>query len=223
MRRVRFLLVALLAGTLASAALAANGSPRPRHTAVGMASAMQALVQRSDLPRGWAGAASKPAADTSKLCNGLRPRQSDLVETGYAVAPDFSLGQTARVTQWVRTFRSARQADASWSRTVTIGLVSCLAKQLQSASDAKSKVTVTGQFRLEVPKAARRAAGFRVVAHAVTPDDKFNVYADVVVLEQGNRLTTMTFTGFVQPFEAALQNKLIRTVGARLGGKPTVA
>jgi hypothetical protein len=217
------LIVALLAGTLASTALAANGNPRRQHTAVGTASAMQALVRRADLPKGWAGASSKPVADSSKLCNGLRPQQSDLVETGYAVAPDFSLGQTARVTQWVRTFRSAKQADTSWSRTVTIGLVECLARQLGSISTAKSKVTVTGQFRLVVPKAAKRAAGFRVVAHAVTPDDKFNVYADVVVLEQGNRLTTMTFTGFVQPFDAALQAKLVRTVGARLGGKPTVA
>jgi hypothetical protein len=223
MKRVRLLLVAVLAGTLASTALAANGNPRAAHTAVGSASATAALVRRSDLPKGWKGSAPPKVATTSKLCRGLRPNQSDLVETGFAVAPDFSLGQTASVTQWVRAFRSAKQADTSWSRTVTIGLVTCLARQLEAASNAKSKVTVTGQYRLQVPKAARRAAGFRVVAHAVTPDDKFNVYADVVVVQQGNRITTMTFTGFVQPFDAALQDKLVRTVGARLGGKPAAA
>jgi hypothetical protein len=223
MRRVRLLLVAVLAGALVPSALAANGDPRPRHTAVGMASATSALVRRSDLPKGWTGEKVSQSAGASKLCKDVRPYQSDLVETGYAVAPRFSLGQTASVSQWARTFRSAKQADTSWSRTVTIGLVTCLARQLEAASSKKSKITIKGQYRLEVPKAAKRTAGFRVVAHAVTPDDRFDVYADVVVLEQGNRITTMTFTGFVQPFDAGLQSKLVRTVGARLGGKPAVA
>lgn len=222
MRRVRLLLVAALAGTLATSALAAPGDPRARHTVAGQASAQSALVKRSDLPKGWTGSKVTETPGGSKLCKDVRPFQGDLVETGYAVAPRFNLGQTASVTQWVRTFRSAKQADTSWSRTVTIGLVSCLAKQLEAASTKKSRITVTGQYRLEVPKAAKRAAGFRVVAH-VKADDTFDVYADVVVLEQGNRLAVMTFTGFRQPFDAALQSKLVRTVGARLGGKSAVA
>jgi hypothetical protein len=222
MGRMRLLLVALAAGALASTAAAANGNPREQHTATGTYSATQALLRRSDLPSGWKGTTSKPAG-ASKLCRDVRPNQSDLVETGYAVAKDYNLGQTARVTQWVRTFKTARQAATSWSRTVTIGLVSCLAKQLESASNAKSTVKVAGQYRLQVPKAAADAAGFRVVAHAVTPDDRFDVYADIVVLHQGNRITTLTFTGFLQPFDSALQSKLIRTVGQRLGGKPAVA
>lgn len=222
MGRVRLLLVVALAGVLATAASAANGDPKAQHTAVGTVAAQKGLLQRGDFPKGWKGTVSKPVG-ASTLCRDVRPNLSDLTEVGYAVARDYSFGQTANATQWVRVYKSQAQAKTAWSRTVTIGLVSCLAKQLEAASNAKSKVTVTGQFRLPVPKAAADAAGFRVVAHAVTPDDKFNVYADIVVLRQGATITTMTFTGFLYPFDSGLEAKLVRTIGQRIGGKAAVA
>jgi hypothetical protein len=221
---VRVLLVAALAGVLASSALAAAGDPKQAHNLAGTLSARKALLKQSDFPSGWKSATSKPAG-ASTLCRDTRPNLSDLTETGYALAPDFSLGQLQNVTQWARVYRSAKQAQSAYSRSVTIGLVSCLARQLKAASNAKATVAIVGQFRLDLPKVAQQIEGFRVVAHTNVKAEKeqFNVYADVMVIRQGATVTTVTMTGFINPMDAALESRLARTIAGRLGGKPTVA
>jgi hypothetical protein len=221
---VRILLVAALAGVLAGPALAGTRDPKQAHSPAGMLSAQKALLQRSDFPKGWKSTPSKPLA-ASKLCDDTRPNLSDLTETGYAVAPDFALGQQRSVSQRVRVFKNAKQAAATYSRTVTIGLVSCLAKQLKAASSAKARVSIVGQFRLSPPKVAQQIDGFRVVAHTVVSSEKeqFDVYADVLVIRQGATVTTVTMTGFGTPVDAATESRLARTIAGRLGGKPAVA
>jgi hypothetical protein len=222
---VRILLVAALAGVLAGPALAGAGDPKQAHSPAGMLSAQKALLKRSDFPKGWKSTPSKPVA-ASNLCKDTRPNLSDLTETGYALAPDFALGQSQAVSQWVRVFKSAKQAAASYSRTVTIGLVSCLAKQLKAASSAKATVSIVGQFRLSLPKVAQQIDGFRVVAHTVVKSEKeqFDVYADVLVIRQGAAVSTVTVTGFVTPMDSGAEARLARTIAGRLGGgKPAVA
>jgi hypothetical protein len=191
-----------------------------------MVAAQKALLKPSDFPKGWKSTPSKPVA-ASSLCAGTRPNFSDLTETGYALAPDFALGQQQAVSQWVRVFKNAKQAAASYSRTVTIGLVSCLAKQLKAASSAKAVVSITGMFRLSPAKVAQQIDGFRVVAHTVAKSEheQFDVYVDVLVIRQGATVTTVTMTGFVQPMDATNEARLTRTIATRLGGggKPAVA
>jgi hypothetical protein len=225
MGRVRVLLVAVLAaGVLATSALAAAGDPKKAHSPDGMRTAQKALLKSSDFPKGWKGTPSKPVG-ASSLCKDTRPSFADLTETGYATAPDFSLGQLQSVSQWARTFRSAQQATTAYSRTVTIGLVSCLAKQLKAASSAKATVAIVGQFRLSLPKVAQQIDGFRVVAHTNVKSEKeqFDVYADVMVIRQGSTLTTVTMTGFIKAMDAATEARLARTIAGRLGGKPNAA
>jgi hypothetical protein len=226
MAGVRVLLVAALAGVLASSALGATGDPKQAHTLAGSLSARNALLKKSDFPSGWKSAVvlSKPATSSS-LCKDTRPNLSDLTEIGYALAPDFSLGQLQNVTQWARVYRNAKQAQTAYSRSVTIGLVSCLAKQLKAASNTKATVSIVGQFRLDLPKVAQQVEGFRVVAHTNVKSEKeqFNVYADVMVIRQGPTVTTVTMTGFINPMDAGMEARLARTIAGRLGGKPTVA
>jgi hypothetical protein len=214
-------IVVLAAAVLAAPAYGANGDPRIAHTPLGAVAAQKPLLKKSDFGKGWkATPATKPKANA--LCKDTRPNLSDLTETGYALAPDFALGQLQAVSQWVRVYKSAKQAQTAYSRSVTIGLVSCLAKQLRSASNSKAKVTIKGQYRLALPKAAEQTDGFRVVAHTVADGGRetFDVFADVIVLRQGATVTTVTMTGFIQPLATAFENSLARTIGSRLGARP---
>jgi hypothetical protein len=221
---VRVLVVAALAGVLATSALGAAGDPKSAHTLAGSLSARKALLRKSDFPSGWKSTVSKPVA-ASSLCKDTRPNLSDLTEVGYALAPDFSLGQLQNVTQWARVYRTPKQAATAYSRSVTIGLVACLARQLKAASNAKAAVSIVGQFRLDLPKVAQQVQGFRVVAHTNVKSEKeqFNVYADVMVMRQGSTVTTVTMTGFMNPMDAGMEARIARTIAGRLGGKPTVA
>jgi hypothetical protein len=211
----------VLAGLLASTAAAATGEPRKRHTIEGSAAAQRPLIRKSDL-KGWKSAESKPAG-ASKACDGLRPNLSNLTETGYAEAPDFNLGQLSSVSQSVRVFKTADAAAAAYARTVTIGLVACVAKELEAASNKTATIKATGQFRLPVPQVTAKTAGFRVVAAAKTDHESFKVYADIVVIQRGDTITTVTFTGFTAPVDTALEERLVRTIGQRLGATPTAA
>jgi hypothetical protein len=224
MATARALIVALVALVLAAPALGAAGDPRVAHTPVGVVAAQKGLLKRSDFPKGWKATAAT-APKSNSLCKNTRPNLSDLTETGYALSPSFAFGQLQAVNQWVRVYKNARQAQTAYSRSVTIGLVSCLAAQLKAASNDKAKVTISGQFRLAVPKSTQQADGFRVVAHTVADGGKetFDVYADVVVLREGSAVTTVTMTGFVQPVAGAFENTLTRTIGSRLGAKPAGA
>ena len=222
MAATRALIVVLAAAVLAApAAYGASGDPKVAHTPAGTVAAQKPLLKKSDFGKGWkATPATKPKANA--LCKDTRPNLSDLTETGYALAPDFALGQLQAVSQWVRVYKSAKQAETAYSRSVTIGLVSCLAKQLQAASNSKAKVTIKGQYRLALPKAAQQADGFRVVAHTVADSGKetFDVFADVLVLRQGATVTTVTMTGFIQPLATSFENSLARVIGSRLGARP---
>jgi hypothetical protein len=216
------LVVALSALALACTATAATGDPTPRHTPVGQASALTVLLKQPDLGKGWkATPPAKPAS--SSVCKDERANQSDLTETGYAESSDFSLGQSEQVSQWARIFKTPAQADSSYMRTVTIALVDCLARELEAASDKKSTIKVTGQYRLPLPKLTSNAAGFRVVAHAKTPDAQFDVYADIVVMQHGRELTTMTMTGFGAPMPDGVEHGLARLVAKRMGAHPSGA
>ncbi len=219
---MKLLLVAAVAAVLASAALAAAGDPRKQHTAVGQLTARKALLKLADLGPGWTGAPAKPVSG-SKVCRGFRPNQSDLVETGYAVTPDYSRGENASVAQWARTFATPAQAADSWNRTVTIALVDCLARQLKALSTVKSPVTIVGQYRLPVPRVGQQAAGFRVVASIKDAQGSFRVYADIVVVRQGSALSTATLTGFLQPIDPLTEERVARAIAARLGGKAPTA
>jgi hypothetical protein len=223
---VRVLLVAALAaGVLVSSALGAAGDPKQKHTLAGSLDAQKPLLKLSDFPKGWKAKQAARASGGSNLCKATRPDLSDLTEIGYATSPDFSLGQLQAVTQWARTYRSAKQAQTSYGRTVTIGLVSCLARQLKAASTAKATVSITGQFRLSLPRVAQEIDGFRVVAHTNVKAEKeqFDVYADVMVIRQGSTVTAVTMTGFVNPIDAATESRLARVIAGRLGAKPNAA
>lgn len=224
MAQTRALVVAaLLAGVLAGVASAAPGDPKLRHTAAGEVAAAKLLVRVADLGKGWKATPAPPASTGSSVCKGLRPNLSDLVERGRAIAPTFTLGQLATVTQSVRVFATRAQAATAWQRTDSLDLVLCLERQLRSATFAKATVKPVGRFRLDLGRPTAHTDGLRVVA-AVSPTDEapFRVYADVLVLGRGTALTTVTFLGFVQPVNDALERRIARTLAQRLGAKSSL-
>ena len=96
-------------------------------------------------------------------------------------------GRPPGSTQWVRTFKSARQAAHGLvlahghdrarvlSRSAARG---CVEREVEGDGRPAS----TGWTCRRPPPRPPVSASSR---HAVTPDDKFNVYADMVVLRQG--------------------------------------
>lgn len=215
-------LAAALACVLAATASAATGDPKQRHTPAGELAAGKVLVRTADLGKGWK-ATPQAASTSASVCKGLRPNLSDLVEAGYAQSPLFTLGQLATVTQSVRVFATKAQTGTAWLRTDSLGLVLCLEKQLKAATFKNATVLPAGQFRLDFGKLTQHTDGFRVVA-AVSPKDDppFKVYADVLLLSRGRTLTTVTFLGFLQPVNDALERRIARTLAARLGAKSSL-
>jgi hypothetical protein len=209
-------LAAAIVGSFAVAsATAAPGDPKQRHTAAGAATAFSVLLKKSDFGAGWKAKTSAPSK-SSNVCKN-RPNQSDLTEIGFESSPDFSFGQAQQISQNARVFATKAQADAAWMRTVTIALLDCFRQEIESASDAKSTVKVTGMYRLPFANLTPHLAAFRVVAHAKTPDAQFDVYTDIVLMGRDRTITTATFTGFGSPVRSGFESGLARTIARRLG------
>lgn len=188
-----------------------------RHTAKDTAIAKRVLLRLSDLGKGWT-ASPVAAGPTSLTCGSLQPRQSDLVETGAAVSPNFRGSSTGPfVSQSVWVYKTDVQAAKLWRRVVGPGLARCLKQTVEAGSTKDVTFTVKRSGELAVPKLAKRAAGFRVVATATSPGQSVTAYYDMIVVSNGRTVTQISFAAFQAPIPAAVEITLARAVAARMG------
>jgi hypothetical protein len=211
---------AVLAATSASVhvALGAGGEPQKRPVAADGRLAASVLLTRADLGAGtWK---LVPGATTTLsncgIIRRLQPIESDLVETGTANGPLFANKAAQALTQSVRVFATAKQANEAWSRTDTKNLVICMEQQVENLSTMGAPVSVTDWRPLNLPKLADRTAAYRVIATASAGKKKSIVYFDLILLAHGRTMTKIIFSALGNPFSSAYETRLANVLSRRL-------
>lgn len=197
-RRVLVLVTVCVAAVAAvAAAFAANGEPQKKHTPADMASAKGVVLRVSDFPSTWKHAASTSSDNGAPRCkNGFEPDESDLVETGTADSPDFSLG-LRYVGSSAGVFRTAAMAQASWDRVNKPGLLPCLASIFEKGATGNgTKATVTAKGALPFPKLAPRTAAYRIAVKVTSGATTLTGVVDIVLLGKGRVDAVLLYTAF---------------------------
>ena len=210
-------LFAALAAILAPAASAKSFDPQIKRIPADQVAAQSALLKPSELGKAWKASTVTPSP-SAITCNGtnMKPNQSDLTITGLTGT---SLAEAnTQVVQAVRVFRSKAQADASWTRTVTIALVDCAGQKLRQSSD---DLKLAQEARLALPNVAPHTAGFRIVARAADNKTMTNVYLDLLLVGRDKTLTSVVLSTLQKPPDRAFEERIVRTVAQKLGIKPT--
>jgi hypothetical protein len=209
----------LVAGALAATALAANGEPQKRLTRAGQAYARSLVVQAGDIGPGWKGKPSKNTGGNLR-CKGFNPDESDLVETGEASGPDFTRGLGDLVSSSASVYRSANEAQTSWSRVVKPGLLDCLSNLLRQQATPDVKIRVLSSQAVSFPRAAPRQAAFRLIVEFTVREGARSVTLkpalDVILLGRGQADVAVYTMALLKPFAPQFEPGLIRALAARL-------
>jgi len=214
----------LLAGALAVAGSVAVGAataepPKRAYTPAGKALATSIALKRTDLPAGWKADASGGGQGGEVACPGFDPDQSDLTSIGRASTFFTSGDGLATASSIVGVFRTAAEAQGSWTRVVRPAAVACLAKQFERGATSKAtKTTVVSTGRLGRQLTAPRAAAYRIVADVVTSGQRVKAYVDLFFQGDGSADTLMMVTSVVSPPSAAFETRLTSAVARRLAG-----
>jgi len=205
----------VLALGCAGAALAANGEPQKHHNPADMARARSVVLRPSDLGSTWKATPATSSENGSLRCRAFAPDESDLTETGAASSPDFSQG-LQYVSSYASLFETAAQAQASWSRVVRPGLMTCLRTLFeQGASSGGTTTKVTGTGVLAVPRLAPRTAGYRLSFTATNSNVTLRGAVDIVLLGRARIDAALLYVAFGTPSQA-LERRLDRIIAARL-------
>lgn len=206
--------LAALVALVAAVPVAAAGGPRPRHTAAGTARATGALLRPAALGGGWRSTGQRATPLACKRV--LTPQESDLVETGRATGPLLSHGAGAALAQSARVYRSAADANAAWSRTLTDKLVICLEQKLEASSSMMSPVSVANWYRLAPPRLLDHVAGIRVVGRAKVGKRSAAVYLDLFLLGHAKTMTTLVLSSLGTPVARTEEHRIVRIASRRL-------
>jgi hypothetical protein len=196
------------------AALLAVGTPAVHHTKAGAAAAKATLLAQKDLGKGWTATAATAQQGVPLTCSGHSPSAGGIVETGAASSPAFSATQAGPfVQQNTSVYASAAEAATWWKRAVTPALESCATQTFQALRAKGIKVSHIAKGKLAISTALGHTASYRVTA---TASGK-KLYFDLIVLGNGNTITAVTISSFIQPvppkYETALATLLVRKLG----------
>jgi hypothetical protein len=201
---------------VAVVALPAGASdPKRASTPSGTRLAKSVALKLSDLPAGWKTAAGRAGAGTV-TCKSFSPKQSDLTTIGTSGGSFESADGLSNLIASISIFKTASQAQTSWSRLVRPALLSCLASSLQSIANKTTTVKVTSKGRLPLSVPGRRHAGYRVVADVTLSGQTFKTYLDAILQGNGRADTAVLLTSVGQAPATALESKLAATIAARL-------
>jgi hypothetical protein len=109
-------------------------------------------------------AESEAGGGTGAGCPELSTDESDLTITGSNSSPEFlrTRGVGGLVSSTAFTWQTAEQAQADWDRNVQPALLTCLARDVQSASTKQLKIVVTAKRQFTYPAVAPRTAAYRL-------------------------------------------------------------
>lgn len=180
------------------------------------------VLQQSDMPAGWRGAAhTETPLETERsrnisLCLG-RP-DPETFRTTRVYGPDLTLGQTqvSSIATVLNTVEDA-QADLAAVRGPKYGdcLIPAFRDDLRrQATDARVENVAT------VPMTAESfgdgTVAIRLTADLVYPDRTDNLFADLVYISKDRTTVSATFFSFAQPFPTQLKEALVSRMGHRI-------
>ena len=171
-RPLALLLLVVLA--VPAIALAADTDPKRKINPADERKAASIVFKKSDFTDGWKRTSTTNSGDDDLSCSFYKPDGSDLTLTGDAEAEFQRTGGFPSVLSYADIYATAKDAAASWSRTVKPALARCLAQFFQSEiSEPGTSVTVVNYGRMAFPKVAPRTDAFRInVKMKVTEGDQ---------------------------------------------------
>jgi hypothetical protein len=186
------------------------------HTAHGMAQARSLLLTARDLAPSWtAQPAPKPVPSLS--CAGRAPSTTGVVETGSAASPRFGAGPTGPfAAQTVYVYANARQASTYWRRAVGDRIGRCLSEAVVKGSTDAIRFTVSKVERLPALRVVGVSALFRVSAEVASAGQTVPAYVDIVLIQNRNAITALTFSSLSEPVGSTLRLRLSQRLANRL-------
>ena len=144
-------------------AVAADTDPKRKLNPGDEPRAGSIVFKETDFTAGWKKTTS-PKDDDDLKCAYYNPNGADLTLTGDAVAEFERDGGLASVYSYADVYATAKDAAASWTRTVKPAAIRCFAElfQREAVNDPSTKVTVQKQGSVAFPKLAPRTAAFRI-------------------------------------------------------------
>lgn len=228
MSRWRLVVTVLLLSLLAACGGGGGGDedavgPAPAAGQAGdQARARTIVLQQSDMPAGWRGAAHTETpleterSRTISICLG-RP-DPDTFRSTRVYGPDLTLGQTqvSSIATVLNTVEDA-QADLAAIRGPRYGqcLIPAFRDDLRrQATDARVENVATEPLTAE--SFGDGAVGIRLTADLVYPDRTDKLFADLVYISKERTTVSATFFSFAQPFPTQLREALVSRMGHRI-------
>ncbi len=180
------------------------------------------VLQVSDLPAGWRGAAhsetelERTRSRELSMCIGRGDPAMN--RSALVYGPDLSMGQTqvSSIATVVERVEDAR-ADLDAVRGPKFGdcVVKAFTDDLRRQS-ADAKVEGVAYESLPVEQFGDGSVGTRLTASLVYPDRTDRLFADLIYISKDRTTVSATFFSFNQPFPASLEQALVSRMGNRI-------
>jgi len=210
----RVVVLALIAAAVLTASATA-GTPNRKYTAAGNATAKGVAIKLSDLPGGWK-ASKGGGGGAGVTCPAFDPDQSDLTTIGHADSGFETVDGLGNVASTVGIFKTASQAQSSWTRLVKPPLLGCMEYLLEGSAGKGATITVTSKGKLPLAVPGKRHAAYRIVATYKAGSDSAKVYLDLILQGSGQADSVIIVTSVLTPPAAAIESKLAKAVAGRL-------
>ena len=180
------------------------------------------VLQVSDLPAGWRGAAhtetelERTRSRELSVCIGRGDPARN--RSALVYGPDLSMGQT-QVSSIATVVERAEDARSDLDAVRGPKFGDCVVKALtgdlrRQAADAK--VEGVAHASLPVEQFGDGSVGTRITANLVYPDRTDRIFADLIYISKDRAAVSATFFSFNQPFPATLQQALASRMGNRI-------
>jgi len=203
---------------LATATAALADAPKVRTNAADQELAKRAVVQLSDFRAGsgWSGGPKKPDDSSGSQCN-FDPKQSDLVETGYAESSFKYKVPVLLISSGATVYENAEMAQRSWKRAKPglFPFVRCL-----SQKGLAGGMKVVSVKPLGFPELGSGGAAYRTVFDIAGGSTSVRMVIDLEFFTRGRSLLfLMQFAPYADAAEArAAEARLVGAMSARLAG-----
>jgi hypothetical protein len=197
------------------------------------------MLQLADLPAEWTSSASDPSDEQTNenflRCIGVD--FTDLTEIGDADSKDFKQGDASQVSSNGSIFKTDAEAKTAGDRYAAAltgpKAADCfegqLHNQLEKDPDTAGKVKIgdieLGELNVTPPSGIRKYRAVRVRIAIEVQNISIDLFADDVVMQQGDAVVEVTTTAHYAPLDSTLRDQLVQTVASRMsnGGSAETA
>jgi hypothetical protein len=196
-------------GVVAALALVSAGTAT---SAKDRAWARAIALKRSDLPAGWAAAASAGEAATC-----VKPGLAGVRTTARTLSRLFQRKDFASVRSITRVVSTPAQARKAFGRFTSYKYAPCFTriakKQVQGKPVTVDKVTPSAP---PFPRIGDRAAARRVTIDFKAGSFSVTSDYDLVFVQRGRVITTTIFVGVGSPLPSSFERAVVRKLAARM-------